>query len=236
MNAVTGLGRITLAGRPRKVSAVVRLDPSCDRVVPVAIKLADTPSIFRASVRHFGAGTSEVRLRLPGETPPGRYGGEGQFAGERRALLVEVEPAVRIRVSPKQTVLTVDGGSTAEFALTVVNAGNVPLDVPKAAVFDLDDADAQDRALGRAMRAKLPEGERLVDRFFDEIRESHGGEAHLAVLEGSGRLEPGDTRTLRCQLVIPASAQAGRSYLGAWQLGNVSHLVGVVVKKSAPRK
>lgn len=226
---------ITLSGPPGSMSAIVQMDAGGVVVVPIAIKLGDGPVICRAHVRPFGRGTSEIRLRLPGETPPGRYSGEGPFAGEPRAVTVEVEPVVRIRLHPKRTTLEAAGGAGPGFAVTVVNTGNVSVAIPEAAVFDLDDEESQDRALGRAMRARLVEGERLVDRVFDEIRESHGGEARLAVVEGAGPLEPGETRTLRCQLVLPTSVQAGRTYTGGWEIGNTTHLFTIEVTKNGPR-
>lgn len=234
MSAVRAGEAITLSGPPRSMSAVVRLDPPGEGVVPVTMKLAGGAGIFRAHVRPFGHGTSEIRLRLPRETPPGTYNGEGPFGGEQRGIVVEVEPDVRVRVHPKRTALSVEAGSRAPFEITIVNTGNVPIELPTNAVFDLDDAEGQDRALGRALRATLPDGERRVDRFFEEIRATHGGEARVTIQSGAGPLAPGETRELSCVLDVPATVQAGQSYLGAWPLGNGGHVLLVEVTKGAP--
>jgi len=233
MTAARGGDEITLSGPPRNASAVVRLDSPGREAVPIRITLAGQPAIYRAHVRPLGSGTSEVRLRLPDETPPGTYSGQGPLGGRQRGIVVEVEPVLRLRVQPKRTSLSLEVGARSEFGLTIVNGGNVPFDVPKGAGFDLDDAEGQDRALGRALRATLAEGERRVDRFFEEIRADHGGEARVAVREGAGRLEPGEARELTCLLEVPATVQAGRSYLGAWTLGNASHVIVVEVTKGA---
>jgi hypothetical protein len=224
---------ITFAGPPHNTAAVVSLGPLEDTVVPVTLKIAGEPAVFRSYIRPFGPDKSEIRLRLPRETPPGTYHGVATLGGKPRPIVVEVEPVVRIRVQPKQTSLSVDAGSKKDFGITIVNGGNVPFDVPKVAAFDLDDAEGQDRALGRALRATLPQGERRVDRFFEEIRAAHGGEARVAVRSGVGRLEPGASAELSCLLEVPATVQAGRSYLGAWPLGNASHVIVVLVTKGA---
>lgn len=216
---------ITLSGQPRNMSVVLPLDVSGGTVVPISVSVAGQPTIYRAIVRPVGKDRGELRLRLPDDTPPGLYSGEGTIGGEQRGIMLEVEPVVRIRVQPKQTIVTAEPSSRVEFGLTVVNGGNVPFDVPKTVVFDLDDAVGQDGALGRSLRAPLSPGERRVDRFFDELRESHGGEARVTVRSGAGPLEPGESRELMCLLDVPATAQEGRSYLGAWQLGNAAHVI-----------
>jgi hypothetical protein len=106
-----------------------------------------------------------------------------------------------------------------------MNSGNVPFDVPKSDVFDLDDAVGQERALGKTLRAPLAKGERRVDLLFDELAVNHGGEAHVAVRSGAGRLAPGESRQLTCLLDVPATAKEGRSYTGPWRLGNTAHVI-----------
>ena len=225
MKAVRRGDEITLSGPPRHTAVVVPIDLSAERIVPISISVANQPAIYRAVVRAFGSGKSEILLRLPGDTPPGKYTGEGTVGGKTRAIVVEVEPDMRLRVQPKQTLVSVAASSRVEFSLSVLNGGNVPFDVPKSGVLDLDDAAGQDLALGRTLRASLSRGERRVDRYFEELREGHAGEARVTVRNGAGRLEPGDSRELTCVLDVPAVAKEGRLYVGAWQIGNVAHVI-----------
>ncbi len=236
MSTIRGAEGITLAGPPRKVTAVVRLVAPPGAVMSVELLIAGKPVIYRASVRRFGEGTSEIRLRLPRDTPPGIYVGEAVLGDEELPITVEVEAAGKLRVRPKQTLLSAEAGSRAEFVVVVLNSGNVSVDIPKAGVFDLDDTEDQDRAWGRTLRAKLPEGEHRIDRFFEEIRGSHGGEARVAVRTGGGRLDPGESSELSCLLDVPVTVQVGRSYLGAWQIANASQLIVVEVRKGAPKQ
>ena len=216
---------ITLTGPPRNMAAVVSLDVSRSTVVPVSITVGDQSTVYRAVARSLGDQRSELRLKLPSDTPPGAYAGEATIDGKPRRLRVEVDAVMRIRVEPKQTKLAATATSSVEFEVTVMNGGNVPFDVPATDVFDLDDPVAQDRALGKTLRAPLSQGEHRIDRFFDELREGHGGEARVAVRSGSGRLEPGESRELTCLLDVPATARVGRSYTGPWRFGNTAHVI-----------
>lgn len=222
---------ITLTGPPHNASAIVRFGASVDRIVPIMLTIGDQPSVYKAVLRPFGEGASQLRLRLPRETPPGRYEGQASVNGKQLGAVVEIEPVAKLRLSPKRVELTLEPGGRTEFTVSVANNGNVPFDVPKSSAFDLDDSEGQDRALGRALRATLEPGERRVDRFFEDLRESHGGEARLAVRDGVGPLASGESRELRCTLDVPQTLVPGRVYLGAWPLGNT----GLVVIVAATR-
>jgi hypothetical protein len=236
VSAARSVAEITLSGPPRNMAVVVPREWSGDRIIPISISVAGRPTIYRAVVRAFGQDRSEIRLRLPGDTPPGRYSGEGTIGGTPRAVVVDVAPVLRIRVQPRQTLLSTAPAASVEFTVTLLNAGNVGFDVPGAEVIDFDDAAGQDRALGRTLRATLAQGERRVDRLFDELKDSHGGEARVRVKNGAGTLAPGESRELECVLEVPSTVLAGRTYTGTWQLGSGVHvLVADVQTSGRPR-
>ena len=220
---------ITLSGPPRNATARVQLDDAWERVVPVAVKLAGGPAVLRAYVRPYGSGTGEMRLRLPADTPPGTYRGEAVMGKLTRAIVVAITAEHNVRVDPAQTSVRGAPGETVKFEIHVTNGGNVSLDVPKETPVELDDDRDQVHAFGRALRSKLDEGEHRVDRFFEELRESHGGQGRVTVLKGAGVLEPGGTRALRCGLEIPDIAQPGRTYTGGWEPAGGGHLLIVEV-------
>jgi hypothetical protein len=225
VTAPRATGAITFTGRPSKMAAVVPASLTEDRIVPVSVSVAGRPTIYRAIARPFGSNQSEVRLRLPDDTAPGSYSGEGTFGGKPVGVVVEVAPVVKVRTHPRETVVAGAPGARIDFSLSVQNAGNVAVDIPKGDTLDLDDDEGQDRALGRALRAPESEGKRSVDRYFDELRRSHGGEARVVLSSGAGRLSPGESRTLACTLEVPDSAQEGRTYVGALTIGNSSHVI-----------
>jgi hypothetical protein len=235
MKGQAGPGALTFAGPPRNASALFPLDPSLGRIVQVTLKIGGSLAGYRADVRRFGEDVSEARLHLPPETPPGRYGGHVSVGGEQREVVVVVEPLSRLRVRPEQTVVSAAAGTRADFSIEISNAGNVSFDVPKAGTLDLDSTEGQDRALGRALRAQLESGERRVDRFFEELRHMHGGEARVEVVSGSGTLEPGTARTLHCRIQLPDMMRPGQSYEGTWELESAMHTIVTEVTGAAPR-
>ncbi|MEJ2184971.1 MAG: hypothetical protein P8Z36_03440 [Gemmatimonadota bacterium] len=232
MSAVAGREEITLSGPPRNTTGVVG-GTGTQRVVRVELKLPGGPSIQKAYVRTGAGGEREIQLQLPGDTPPSTYRGEAKVGEVAVPVVVHVAPVLQVWVEPQTTLVAAEPGGRAEFQITVSNNGNVPVEIPEEVSLDLDDDRGQDQALGRALRARLKEGEHRVDRFFEELRQSHGGQGRVAVLEGAGPLDAGAARALSCRLEVPMTAQPGRSYSGGWDIGNGGHQLVVEVKKPA---
>ncbi|MDP2956492.1 MAG: hypothetical protein Q8N53_08725 [Longimicrobiales bacterium] len=230
-----GLGAVTLRGPPRRLTAVVRLEVSGPEVLPVAVELPGGSVVLRGRMMPLGQDASEFRLELLQETPPGTYHGVAPIGGKNREIVVVVEPVARLRFYPKTTTLTAGPGSREEFAVTVVNAGNVPLLIPRIADFDLEDDSGPDRALGRALRAELGEKETRMDRLFEELREVHGGEARVTVVKGAGVVEPGQSRELFNYLDVPVTLKPGRTYAGGWDVGEAAHLIVIEAVKGDAR-
>jgi hypothetical protein len=235
MSAISDGTQILLSGPPHNTKAVLRIDTHDAAIVSVRLDVAGKPTLYSATLRAVGPGSSELRLQLPRETPPGEYRGEVVLDETTHPLIVHVVARHRTRISPKQVLVEAEPGGRAEFDAIVSNDGNVPAEIPKSASFDLDDGEGQDRALGVALRADLAEGEERVDRFFEELRRSHGGEARVLIVDGAGTLKPGESRPIRCRLEIPMTTEPGRSFIGAWQIGGTSHVVAVNVLRPGPR-
>jgi hypothetical protein len=230
VSAVRGGEAIALSGPPRRVSALLEHRVEGERVTPVTVRLKKGPPVVRALLKAKGPGLSELRVTLPAHTAPGTYPGEAVVGDATLGVSLEVSPVLDVGVEPGITAVSAEPGGRAEFDLVVANLGNVMVDVPEAAALDLD-ADDQERALGRALRADLAEGERRVDRLFEELRAFHGGEGRVAVLEGAGGLEPGDQRSIHCRLEVPMLAAPGGRYSGSWDIGNAGHFLTVDVTK-----
>jgi len=227
-------GLITLAGPPRNTSGIVQLDAGGAKVATVALKLASELAVHKVFLRPFGPGVTELRLRLPRETPPGNYGGEFALGEQRSGIRVEVEAVLHLRVHPPFTRLSLLPGGITEFAISLENRGNVPFEVPVSSALDLDDQESQSLALGRALRARLEPGEKRIDRFFEEIREQHGGQAKLIVVAGAGPLAPASTREVHVRVEAPETMHPGHSYSGGWQLGDAAHVLEVQVTAAKP--
>ncbi len=224
---------IVLFGPPRHVTGRVPVVLSRSVLVLASITVGRETTVFRATLRPTTATSAELRLKLPAETPPGTYVGEATLDGETRRLQVRVEPVPKVSVQPRQSSISAAGAGQVEFEFVIMNEGNVPFTVPSADTFDLDDGVAQEKALGRSLRAPLNAGGRGVDAYFDQLRDAHGGEARVRVLKGAGVLAPGEQRQLRCALDIPAAVQRGRTYIGAWQLANTAHIVAADISAAS---
>ena len=223
---------LELTGPPHRLSGIIAHSVQ-ERRIPVALKLERELTIVDAHARALGANTAELRLKLPRDTAAGAYRGEAVIGGTKRTLVIRVQPVVDLRVEPKQTRLETSARAKTEFTVEVTNRGNSVVDIAKSYTFDLDDAAGQDRALGRALRARLSGEESRVDRFFEELRADHGGQARVLVLSGAGALRPASARTLRCSLDVPDDVRAGTTYTGAWKLENVAHVIVVTVSGAA---
>ncbi len=223
---------IRFTGTPLNLRAQLPVSVERSSVVPVALTIDGNARIHRAVWRARSSSTSELFLRLPAQTSAGEYIGEATVNGKQQAVAVSIAAQPGLMVFPDHTLITAVAGARETFTLTVANRGNVSVMVPADGAIELDDDDAQDRALGRSLRAELSANERRVDRYFEELRLGHGGEARIAVTRGSGELLPGDSREVVCVLDVPKALQAGRQYGGAWDLGLVSHTVLVNAKGS----
>ncbi len=216
---------ITLSGPPRHVTGIIPIEVARSTVLPVSVMHGGQATIYRAVLRPIGIGNAELRLRLPEHFASGRYSGEVTLDGKPHAMRIDVEAVPRLRIDPRQTVVTAEPASSVPFTVTVTNTGNVAFEIAKVDTLDLDDVAGQDRALGRTLRAPLNDNERRVDRLFEELRQVHGGEGRVTVRSGAGPLAPGESRVLSCVFDVPDSSQSGRSYVGAWELGSAAHLI-----------
>lgn len=235
MSAATGGKTFLLSGSPGNARAIIPIDAQDITGATVRLDVGGDAQLHRAVVRPVGPGSSQLTLQLPRQTPPGEYRGHLKLGDAAHTVVVRVAAKPRTRLTPKQSLLSVEPGSRVEFDLVVANDGNVGVTIPKNEAFDLHDPVGQDRALGLTLRADLGEGERRVDRWFEELRRMHGGEARITVLEGAGGLEPGESRTVRCRLEVPMTMEPGQHYSGSWPIGSTSHVVAVEVVQPSPR-
>ena len=185
-------------------------------------------------------GTAILRLDVPRATPPGTYEGRVRVGDQERAIVVDVDPSVYVRLYPVRLVLTAEPGASVDLTLTIVNEGNVAAEIRGAYVIGLYDVGGVERAVGKTFVAELSEGERRVDRFVDELAGGHGGLVRVRIGAGSGDLAPGEVRELGVQLAIPDRLEPGRTYWGTWALHNLRYYVRITgaerrKRKEAPR-
>lgn len=228
--AATGKGSQTvhLRGAPPNLSAVVQLGRATRGSVLTSLDLPKAlgETQLSAVLSPLGdGGAARVRLKLPRTTPPGTYHGTLEIEEESKAIVVEVEPRVRMRIFPTQASLQARPGETNELRLSLANLGNVAFDVPRIARLGLFHKQGMDLAVGRAFLAELAEDERRIDRFAEELREGYGGVAKLRVRKGSGKLEPNDARDLDIVLEVPSQVVPSRTYWGLWSFYDTNYKI-----------
>lgn len=186
-----------------------------------------------------GATATWLKFTLPDNTPPGSYEGVVRLGAEQFPIVVEIDPLPSILLSPRHLSLQTASGAEALIDLTIVNTGNVAVDLPRAHVFGLFDVKGLDRAVGTALqesaeRSSLGGGLGRLNRLTEEVADSHGGTARVRVQEGAGSLAPGEMRNLRAQLKFSNRLKPGRRYYGIWSLFNLEYRIELQITGQAP--
>ncbi len=220
---------VLLRGAPSRLTAAAPLLVDVGRVgarrlpaaaVSVLIEGA-LPERVRVRAPRTPGGAPELRVKLARSTPPGRYEGAATVGDRKIPIVIEVEPAPRLRSSPSrvETTGTPAGSETVE--LQLANSGNVPIEVPARSSFCLFDGGGIDHAMWAAFATDLPEGKGRLDVLLDDLAASHGGLVDVRVRDGAGAIAPGETRTCRVELRWSDRLRPGRRYVGAWDVADL---------------
>jgi hypothetical protein len=113
-----------------------------------------------------------------------------------------------------------------------LNMGNVEIPIERRSSFCLFDPRGVDVAIYHALTEKPAADQRRLDRATEEIAESHGGLVRATVREGAGVLPPGEFRELLVELHFSERVRPGKSYYGAWFLGESG--LGIQVEGMTP--
>jgi hypothetical protein len=225
-------------GSPDRMTGAVELPTSGPISLAVTLDLpkqAAAPAPFYAQPMDPGVGKeSWLRLSLPTTTLPGAYRGTIQVGDQTHVATFEVEPRLYLRMVPGSLVLQGRPGARVAAQLTLVNLGNVAFEVKRVHVFGISELDGLERAFGQTFRAKLPAGERRIDRFADALAEGHGGLVRVQIAKGAGSVAPGDSREVAAVFKLPDRMRSGRAYAGTWPLGHVRYGVQIDTTNGVP--
>ena len=236
----TATGRkqsVRIRGAPPNLFAALQLSVLPDQAISVSLDSPGSavqkafelaPPVVRLSAVS-DVGLSRLHLRLPRSMPPGTYQGTMEIEDQTQALVVEVEPRKRISMYPKRATISGQAGGRADLRLTLINLGNVPLPVPRAAGFGLFHKQGMDLAVGRTFQQKQLRDERRVDRFMEALYEGYGGVVKLRVQKGSGILKPGESRDVTIVFQIPSQVLPGNTYWGLWSIHDYNYKIEIEV-------
>jgi hypothetical protein len=164
---------------------------------------------------------SRLRVRLAPSTPPGRYEGSAILADTTVPVVIDVQPAPRVRASPSRFDLIAETSGSQSIEVELTNTGNVPIEIPARSSFCLFDGGGIDHAVWAALTTEPPQGKGRMDVLLDDLAMSHGGLVDVRVREGAGGLKPGETRTCRLDLGMSERLRRGRTYAGSWEVARL---------------
>jgi hypothetical protein len=164
---------------------------------------------------------AELRVRLAPSTPPGRYEGVATVGDRTVPIVIEVEPAPRLRAAPSRLETSGSPAGSETVEIDLANSGNLPVEIPARSSFCLFDGGGIDHAVWAALTTDPPEGKGRIDVMLDDLAASHGGLVDVRVREGAGSIAPGERRTCRVELKWSDRLRPGRRYAGAWEVAGL---------------
>jgi hypothetical protein len=196
----------------------------------------DAPEELRARarvVRLRGGRGQGLRVRLPPTTPPGRYEGAVRLGDAKRAVVIEVPATARLRLLPNEVSLTAASGEEARTSILAINSGNIEIELPAEPELRFFQSPGLDRDSGRVFEVRVPGLDPVFART-DELQISTASVAQVVLLEGAGKLAPGDERPLEIAVSVAADAEPGLRYFGEWRFTDVTFALILDVDEAAP--
>jgi hypothetical protein len=175
-----------------------------------------------------------IRIMLPADVPPGIYDGTLTDGQTERAVVIEVESAPHLRVVPEQLRIDAKPGETIKRSLTVINSGNVPVNLRRVQAFGVFMAGGVERALRRGYVHTLSADERRVDIIANHLADAHGGLVKMTITQGAGSIAPGALLALDVDVKIPTGLVAGSIYGGNWEPPGLVYPVTITVPGDPP--
>jgi hypothetical protein len=221
-------------GTPRALEALAPIAieaPAAGNVVFASEGRRRGAAIAPVPLHAEAAGTNATWLRfdLPDTTPPGTYKGGVELGGDRYPVTIEVEGLPDLDVTPSRLSIAVAPGGRETVELTIVNNGNVPVEIERVYAFNLLEPGAIEEAVHSALRERAKPGDERLHQFVEELAERHGGLVRVAVEAGAGALGPGEVRELRAVLRFGKDLRRGTVYTSTWAIGNLNLWIEVTV-------
>jgi hypothetical protein len=176
-----------------------------------------------------------LRMHLPRNTPPGDYEGRMRVGNREQSVLITVEPEIFLRLLPERLVFEARAGDRVPFELTMLNLGNVAVEIRGAYAFGVFEVAGAERAIAKMVTETPSEGRRRLDVLADAVADEHGGLVRVKVESGGGELAPGETRDIRVTLHVPDRIHSGHTYWGTWPIHNMRYYVRISGQAGEPR-
>ena len=203
--------------------------------------LRAAPAPTRLSVAGNGVTRTALRLRLDPATPPGRYEGTVNLAGQGRTVAIDVLPQTKLSIRPAPVVVDAAAGREQTFTVALENGGNVPLTIDLTGHYPL----GEEVPIAPDRIAEATAGDNPLAAIFDRVLGRAPaptlipfGVVTLAMPDGPEVLQPGDARTVQVSISLPAGlSPTARYHLFAPLYATDLHVVVVTgAKSSIPAK
>lgn len=223
--------QLRLKGGPTRLSASLRLPDSevKARNLQVGLTGGITARVAIRPVTRHTPGIAVVKVRLPKNTPPGTYEGMVQLDGVEVPVVAHVEARPRLRFVPNKLLVKAPPGAVVHADVTVVNGGNVPVNIEAKQTFCIFDGSGIDRAFAAVLTDEKATGQERMGLLMDKLADFHGGFVRLIVDSGTGILQPNEDRDLHLSFRFSAKLQLGGIYDGVWDLGGGSYHIQIEV-------
>lgn len=172
-----------------------------------------------------------LRLRLQSHTPPGDYASR-LYVGEKPVdVMVRVLPAVQVTITPSELSFVGPPGGRATALMTLVNAGNVSVELPTTAPVGAFDDDGIETAFAATYGKPVETFDNFVQIFHGKLREAHGGLMKLTITRGAGVHQPGTSAVVEMTLDLPKELKAGHRYHGVFSTDFAALSLSIITVK-----
>ncbi len=218
---------VILNGPPERLSGTLKLrnsHHSALRVKSLPLKAVGKKSALslkpdlRVNTR-LAAGEQrleEVTISLARDTPPGTYDQYMSIGGEKRKVILIVQPTIEIGIHPASfTFQDTSPGTVHQAIFTLSNMGNLPFQIPEIKHIAALDMDFLCRAFGTAFREE--DGNGLVetlDRVTKKLRDGLPNWAASRIAEAGKILQPGGNTLVHLNITLPEDTDPGNDYAG----------------------
>lgn len=172
-----------------------------------------------------------LRLRLVAHTPPGDYPAKLYVGDKPLEVMVRVLPAVQVTITPSELHFVGMPGDQANALMTLVNAGNVPVELPKTAPVGIFDDEGIETAFAATYGKPVETFDNFVQIFHGKLREAHGGVMKLTITRGAGVHSPGTSAVVEMTLDLPKELKAGHRYHGVFSTDFAALAISVIAMK-----
>jgi hypothetical protein len=173
---------------------------------------------------------------LPHDTPPGAYKGTVQIGDTELPITIDVEVHRDLRLFPSILKAEVRPGGSVAASISVLNVGNSAVTIENEHRFCIFDSTGIDRAFFLALASDEAKGPQRLDRFLEELADSHGGRVRVQIKSGAGSIPAGEMVDVSAVFHFSDRLQSGRDYAGSWRLENAAYRVEIKVSDSNGRR